>query len=41
MTKYKLAVYGLYSWAELAYIPLIVFHPTGIYSSLYAKDYVA
>jgi Squalene-hopene cyclase N-terminal domain len=42
MTKFKLAVFGQYSWGNLAKVPLMLFYKNGFFASqMYIKDIVA
>lgn len=42
MSKFKLAVFGHFPWANLAKVPLFIFHKDGFLSSTtYVKDMVA
>lgn len=42
MTKFKLAIFGQYSWTSLTKVPLMVFYKHGIIQQyLYVKDKVA
>lgn len=41
MTKFKLAMFGHYSWTDLWSIPLFLFYKGGLYSYTYIKDITA
>jgi len=41
MTKFKLAIYGQYSWDELWSVPLFLFKKEGLYQHTYIKDLTA